>query len=179
MRLRCSSPVVRVAPIIRSCLRIVFSVTVRFGVSLVCVGLPVLTAGPLQAQTVTSLPLQRGFYVEAKTACGGASNATLVVVTKDGMNRAQVVDRFTKIDKIGPTTYRVAAVRTFTQSITVGDVAFLADAIESITSGGTFLKVQYGSRELVLVPGLNLENASQIEKQIRSICAKYRYKFTR
>ena len=62
------------------------------------------------AQTVASLPLQRGFYVSQKTACGSASNATLMLVTREGMNSARVIGKFRKIDRKGPTTYLVSEV---------------------------------------------------------------------
>jgi hypothetical protein len=64
------------------------------------------------AEIVPSLPLQRGFYVDSRTTCATASNATLILVTGDGMNIARVESKFRKIDKIGPTTYRVTEVPT-------------------------------------------------------------------
>jgi hypothetical protein len=62
------------------------------------------------AEVVPRLPLQRGFYVNAQATCQTASNATLILVTKDGMNVSRIISRFRKIDKIGPTTYRVTEV---------------------------------------------------------------------
>jgi hypothetical protein len=72
-----------------------------------------LTAGlTANAQTVSNLPLQRGFYVSTSTACGTASNATLSLVTKTGMSSSQVESKFQKIEKTGPTTYSVTEVWT-------------------------------------------------------------------
>lgn len=70
-------------------------------------GLLLLSGTAVQAQTVSNLPLQRGFYVEAKTACGNASNATLLLLTKTGRNFSRIEGTFAKIEKLGPTTYRV------------------------------------------------------------------------
>lgn len=70
---------------------------------------PVLSGGVAGAQTVASLPLQRGFYVAQATPCGSASHATLRLVMRDGI----VVSprhtlKFRKIEKKGPTTYLVS-----------------------------------------------------------------------
>lgn len=69
-----------------------------------------LLPGVAGAEVVTSLPLQRGFYVNAPTACAQASNATLILVTRQGMNVSRIITKFRKIDKVGPTTYVVTAV---------------------------------------------------------------------
>lgn len=70
-------------------------------------GLLLLAAETVHAQTVSALPLQLGFYVEAKTACGNASNATLLLLTKSGRNFSRIEGTFAKIEKLSPTTYRV------------------------------------------------------------------------
>lgn len=62
------------------------------------------------AEVVASLPLQRGFYVSTSVSCGSASNATLMLVTRTGMNTSRVESTFRKIDRTGPTTYVVTEV---------------------------------------------------------------------
>lgn len=64
------------------------------------------------AQTVASLPLQRGFYVDARASCQTASNATLVLVTRDSINVARFINKFRKVEKIGPATYAVTQAAT-------------------------------------------------------------------
>jgi hypothetical protein len=74
--------------------------------------IPALSLGGVAgAQTVAELPLQRGFYVSQKAACGSASNATLLLVTRDGINSARIIAKFRKIDRKGPTTYVVSEVQ--------------------------------------------------------------------
>lgn len=58
--------------------------------------------GPLN-----TLPLKRGFYVAMDTPCSQASNATLRLVTAEGINSARTVCTFTRIEPSGPDTYRV------------------------------------------------------------------------
>ena len=64
---------------------------------------------PVQAtaSTVRSLPLKRGFYVAADTPCSQASNATLRLVTREGINWSREVCTFEKIERTGPTSYRI------------------------------------------------------------------------
>lgn len=71
---------------------------------------PLVLAGTASAEIVASLPLQRGFYVSKQATCATASNATLILVTRQGMNVSRVITRFRKIDKVGPKTYVVTAV---------------------------------------------------------------------
>lgn len=59
------------------------------------------------AATLKSLPLKRGFYVSSDTPCAQASNATLRLVTREGINWARDVCTFRKIEKTGATSYRV------------------------------------------------------------------------
>jgi len=59
---------------------------------------------------VTELPLTRGFYVASDTACGQASNATLLLVHRDGINGARDAYSFKSIEQTGPTSYRAVAV---------------------------------------------------------------------
>lgn len=70
------------------------------------------TAAPASAPekataTVKALPLRRGFYVSADTPCNQASNATLRLVTREGVNWARDICTFKKIEKTGATSYRV------------------------------------------------------------------------
>jgi hypothetical protein len=60
-----------------------------------------------KGETVTSLPLKRGFYVAGDTACGQASNATLMLVRKSGINSSRVPCEFKAIEKVGANSYRV------------------------------------------------------------------------
>lgn len=63
--------------------------------------------GSALAQGGNTLPLQRGFYVNTRATCAQASNATLQLVTRDGMNVSQAATKFAKVQKVGPTTYQV------------------------------------------------------------------------
>jgi len=56
---------------------------------------------------VTELPLTRGFYVSTDTACGDASNATLLLMRRDGFNGARDGCDFETIEQTGPQSYRV------------------------------------------------------------------------
>ena len=59
------------------------------------------------AATLKSLPLKRGFYVSSDTPCNQASNATLRLVTREGINWARDICTFKKIEKTGATSYSV------------------------------------------------------------------------
>lgn len=59
------------------------------------------------AETVRELPLDRGFYVRTDATCRTASNATLAVLTRQGLQWSGSACTFGKIEKTGPTTYRV------------------------------------------------------------------------
>lgn len=78
------------------------------------------TAEPLADAEVTAgqteafaLPLRRGFYVRADTACEQASNATLQLLHRDGINTSRVPCTFDKIEKTGANSYRVIESCTF------------------------------------------------------------------
>lgn len=58
------------------------------------------------ADAVPTLPLKRGFYVSTDTPCDQASNATLLLVTSEGINGARTICTFRTIDQIGRDTYR-------------------------------------------------------------------------
>jgi hypothetical protein len=57
---------------------------------------------------LTGLPLKRGFYVASDTACGQASNATLLLVHRSGIYGSRDACNFRTIERTGPTSYRVA-----------------------------------------------------------------------
>jgi hypothetical protein len=59
---------------------------------------------------VTELPLKRGFYIVSDTACGQASNATLLLVHRDGINGSRNACNFKSIEQTGPTSYRAVVV---------------------------------------------------------------------
>ena len=56
--------------------------------------------------SVQTLPLKRGFYVATDTPCDQASNATLLLVTSEGINSARTVCTFRTIHQTGRDTYR-------------------------------------------------------------------------
>ena len=67
-------------------------------------------AAPATAQSgerVSELPLKRGFYVASDTPCDHASNATLMLLRRDGIGGARDSCDFTQIERVGETTYRV------------------------------------------------------------------------
>jgi len=91
----------------------------RFALSLIAAGSP--------AVAQTSVPLKPGFYVDADTQCGNASNASMLLVGRTGIwgNREQCSYR--KVEHKG-TSYRVTQKcgrSTSTATIEViGDSAF-------------------------------------------------------
>lgn len=69
-------------------------------------------AAPTKTESVTTvatLPLKRGFYVASDEPCGRASNATTLLVTREGINGSHDRCTFKKIEKTGMTTYRVTS----------------------------------------------------------------------
>jgi len=62
--------------------------------------------GPTDANMIAELPLERGFYVMSDTACGQASNASLLLIRGSGMNGARDACDFTSIAQTAPTSYR-------------------------------------------------------------------------
>ena len=71
---------------------------------------PAADAAPAAAQAgerVSELPLKRGFYVASDTACEQASNATLLLLRRDGIGGARDSCDFVQIERVGDTTYRV------------------------------------------------------------------------
>ena len=48
------------------------------------------------------LPLQRGFYIDERTSCGSASNASLYLLTRDSLRSGgNSICTFTSIKKVG------------------------------------------------------------------------------
>lgn len=60
-----------------------------------------------EPRKVGTLPLTRGFYVDSGTPCGEASNATLMLVRRDGYGGSRYACDFRSIEQTGPQTYRV------------------------------------------------------------------------
>lgn len=60
-----------------------------------------------EATVVAALPLKRGYYVATDTPCEAASNATVVLLRRDGIGGARDFCAFEKIEQTGPDTYRV------------------------------------------------------------------------
>jgi hypothetical protein len=65
-------------------------------------------AAPPAAAAVADLPLRRSFYVTSDTACGEASNATLALLHREGLNFARADCVFTAVTARGDGRYRVA-----------------------------------------------------------------------
>lgn len=57
----------------------------------------------VEAVVVDALPLRRGYYVRTDDECGTASNATLALVWRDGIDECD----FAGIERIGESRYRV------------------------------------------------------------------------
>jgi hypothetical protein len=79
---------------------------------------PPATASPGGGSQVAGLPLQRGYYVQGQIACGEASAPALVLHTRDGVNGNTHREKFLRIEKTGPTTYRVDTELTSVQTLT-------------------------------------------------------------
>lgn len=77
----------------------------------VALAVPLLIVPATAGAALKTLPLQRGYYVNAGTPCGDASAATLVLVRRTGIGNEQGLDRFRRVEKIGPATWRVTAER--------------------------------------------------------------------
>ncbi|MEX6725661.1 hypothetical protein [Parapedomonas caeni] len=60
-----------------------------------------------ETATVAALPLKRGYYVASDTPCGQASNATTLLLRRDGIGGARDFCAFRTIEQTGPATYRV------------------------------------------------------------------------
>lgn len=60
-----------------------------------------------QAATVAALPLKRGYYVASDTPCGQASNATVMLLRREGIGGSRDFCEFKNIAQTGANTYRV------------------------------------------------------------------------
>lgn len=58
------------------------------------------------AGTIEELPLTRGFHVSVDASCATASNATLALVHRTGINSSQEVCELSSIERISPQSYR-------------------------------------------------------------------------
>jgi hypothetical protein len=56
---------------------------------------------------VAELPLARGFYVTSDTPCAGASNATLLLLRRDGIGGSRDFCAFSRIVRTAADRYRV------------------------------------------------------------------------
>ena len=68
---------------------------------------PAVAVAGERAATVASLPLKRGYYVATDTACAEASNATTLLLGREGMGGARDYCRFERIEQVRPQQYRV------------------------------------------------------------------------
>lgn len=59
--------------------------------------------------SVSELPLKRGFYVASDTPCEQASNATLQLLRRDGIGGARDFCEFKQILEIAPQQFQVSA----------------------------------------------------------------------
>jgi hypothetical protein len=62
---------------------------------------------PASEVRVPELPLKRGYYVASDTPCAKASNATLMLLRRDGVGGARDFCAFQSIVRIAPNAYRV------------------------------------------------------------------------
>lgn len=58
-------------------------------------------------RAVAELPLKRGYYVASDTPCSEASNATLMLMQRDGIGGARDFCGFLRIEQIDTSAYRV------------------------------------------------------------------------
>lgn len=59
------------------------------------------------AARVAALPLKRGYYVASDTPCGQASNATVMLLRREGIGGSRDFCEFKEIEQTGANTYRV------------------------------------------------------------------------
>jgi hypothetical protein len=63
--------------------------------------------GTQSARAVSTLPLKRGYYVASDTPCAQASNATLLLLRRNGIGGARDFCEFKRIQESGPGTFLV------------------------------------------------------------------------
>lgn len=66
-------------------------------------------AGALSGGAVAQLPLRLGFYVSSDVTCATASNATLQLLGRDGINTSRVPCSLDRIEQVDATRYRVTS----------------------------------------------------------------------
>ena len=71
-----------------------------------CGGGEAAEAQPTEA-VVQALPLPLGFYVSDDASCAGASNATLILLHKSGINSSREPCEFSRIEQLSPTQFEV------------------------------------------------------------------------
>lgn len=69
--------------------------------------MPRPAAGAATAARAGGLPLRRGYFVSTDTPCNRASNATVTLITGEGMNASRTACSFHKVEPLGGTRYRV------------------------------------------------------------------------
>lgn len=67
----------------------------------------VIKTADARGRIVAELPLKRGYYVAADTPCAQASNATVVLLRREGLGGSQDFCEFKKIEQTASSTYRV------------------------------------------------------------------------
>jgi hypothetical protein len=73
----------------------------------IAAALALLAAFAHAAEPVQPLPLKRGFYVASDTPCAQASNATLLLLRRNGIGAARDFCEFLRIEPVGATRFRV------------------------------------------------------------------------
>ncbi|MFC3098712.1 hypothetical protein [Alteraurantiacibacter palmitatis] len=61
-----------------------------------------------EAAVVEALPLPLGFYISDGESCGSASNATLILLHRTGINSSREPCEFSRIEQVAPSTFQVA-----------------------------------------------------------------------
>ncbi|MFC3102151.1 hypothetical protein [Altererythrobacter lauratis] len=59
------------------------------------------------AAVVEALPLPPGFYISDGESCGSASNATLILLHKSGINSSREPCEFSRIEQVAPSAFQV------------------------------------------------------------------------
>lgn len=120
-----------------------------------------------RAAPVTGLPLKPGFYVASDTPCGQASNATLSLVRRNGMNVSRMSCDFKKIEQTGPARYQVTEeCKELTQGTSETDVRTYEVAndssFKSLLPDGTSYQARYCAQSSLPAPWRNINIGNQI-----------------
>jgi hypothetical protein len=84
--------------------------------------------------TIAPLPLKRGYYVAGDTACSDASNATVLLVRRDGIAGSRHFCEFRKVEQIGPDTWRVTQACSALYSTDPPEISSVTYTIPNATS---------------------------------------------